>query len=203
MIKVWKDTSGDLSPIYCKQGQRSLNIHMVLLNKLQESPQPYRRSEQVTRLHCDYTGTLSLPPSLLPRILSVCWPPGVRRHALFPSAPVLKLRRKKLGDRWIGEGGVKIGVGKINSQVSSDSSWVSFISIRLTKSLSTTEQHTLNQQIEFFLLQCIKEISIWLCTSSAGCIKMIDLRITDVISSYLPKTLEMSKGHNTIQKITF
>lgn len=47
---------------------------------------------------------------------------------------------KKLRDRWFDEEDVKIGVGKINSRVSRDGSWVRFISIGLTKTKNWSER---------------------------------------------------------------
>lgn len=43
-----------------------------------------------------------------------------------------------LRDRWMDEGVGKIAEGKVNSQVSIETSWVSFVSFRLAESQSTT-----------------------------------------------------------------
>lgn len=106
----------------------------------EESSLSYRRSVQVTRLYHDYSGTLSLPLSLIPIFFL-----SVDHLVLGNTLPFHLLLFSSWGKNWGPDGwmkgGIKIGVGKINSRVSSDSSWVSFISIRLTKSLSTTGKH--------------------------------------------------------------
>lgn len=62
------------------------------------------------------------------------WPPGIRQSAPFPSALILKPRKHR--DRWMDKAVGKIGAGRVNSKVSDEGSWVSFIGFRLTESQS-------------------------------------------------------------------
>lgn len=133
--------------IHCKQGQRSGKIHMIFQGQLRG-----RFTAVLSQVEADctvvpwpqeHTLALSLPPScfpVLPPILTT-WHQAARSSSIC----LYSQAEGPLKDRWMdGWRGwkKKKGDGKVNSQVSNECCWVSFISFRLRASLSTTRQHT-------------------------------------------------------------